>query len=172
MLKSIHRVIGYRLSAIDGGIGSIDDMLFDDRTWIIRYVVASTGGWLSGRQVLLSPHSFGSPDWRAEAISVSLTKEQIENSPDTDTDKPVSRQHEAELHDYYGWPPYWSSYLIGGMGWIQLPLPAEGEEEPERPGDPNLCSFRTVITYNVKAEDGDSGRVKDFVFDDEAWAIR
>jgi hypothetical protein len=37
----------------------VKDFYFDDKTWAIRYLVADTGNWLTGRQVLLSPYSFG-----------------------------------------------------------------------------------------------------------------
>ena len=40
----------------------------------------------------------------------------MEDSPSIDTDKPVSRQHEAYYHSYYGYPYYWSGpYLWGPM---------------------------------------------------------
>jgi hypothetical protein len=51
-------------------------------------------------------------------------------------------------------------------------LPAEWEKEPEKQGDPHLYSVSAVKTYDVQAEDGDSGHVKDFVFEDESWSVR
>lgn len=165
---------GHRLHATDGVIGSIHDFSFDDRSWKIRYVVVNTGGWLTGRQVLLSPVSFGSPDWEQSAIPVALTREQIEKSPSIDDDRTVSRQHEIDLHKYYGWPPYWTSVPLGGIGWVPLPTEAltEGEGGSEPEGDPNLRSVREVRTYKIHALDGDMGRVDDFLFEDEDWSIR
>jgi hypothetical protein len=42
----------YVVCAIDGDIGSIEDLYFDDQNWAIRYFVADTGSWLFGRKVL------------------------------------------------------------------------------------------------------------------------
>src|SRR5690242_15404060 len=57
MLHSIQQRYGEKLRATDGEIGHVRDFYFDDKTWTIRYLVADTGGWLSGRQVLISPHA-------------------------------------------------------------------------------------------------------------------
>jgi hypothetical protein len=47
---------------------------------------------------------------------VNLTREQVEMSPDWDTEKPVSRQHELAYHQYYGWPYYWGGLGLWGAG--------------------------------------------------------
>lgn len=57
MLRSIKQSYGNKLGASDGEIGHIKDFYFDDQNWTIRYLVADTGIWLPGRQVLISPHS-------------------------------------------------------------------------------------------------------------------
>ena len=69
--------------------------------------MVDTGNWLPGRQALISPYALGQPDWTRQTLPVELTREQIENSPPTSSDRPVSRQMEQELHTYYGWSPYW-----------------------------------------------------------------
>jgi hypothetical protein len=60
MSRTIKQLLGDQLGASDGDIGHVKDFYFDDKSWAVRYVVADTGSWLPGRQVLLSPHSFGS----------------------------------------------------------------------------------------------------------------
>ncbi|MES1194358.1 MAG: PRC-barrel domain-containing protein, partial [Opitutus sp.] len=57
MLQNIKELYGSKLAASDGEIGHVKDFYFDDHTWVVRYVVADTGTWLSGRLVLLSPHA-------------------------------------------------------------------------------------------------------------------
>jgi len=59
MIQNINDLYGYKLAAIDGEIGQIKDFYFDDHDWVIRYLVVETGSWISGRQVLLTPHTFG-----------------------------------------------------------------------------------------------------------------
>jgi hypothetical protein len=50
---------GYRLDSLDGEIGKVEEFYFDDHHWTIRYLVADTGNWLTGRQVLISPYALG-----------------------------------------------------------------------------------------------------------------
>jgi hypothetical protein len=92
MLRSIKQLYGDELRATDGEIGRIKDFYFDDQNWAVRYVVVDTGAWLSGRLVLISPHAFTNFDLDGVCRNVALTREQIQSSPDFDTQKPVSRQ--------------------------------------------------------------------------------
>ena len=48
---------GLVIRASDGELGTVDQVYFDDQTWAIRYFTVETGGWLGGRQVLISPMS-------------------------------------------------------------------------------------------------------------------
>jgi len=59
MLQNIKELYSNKLTASDGDIGHVEDFYFDDKTWAVRYLVANTGTWLAGRQVLISPHAFG-----------------------------------------------------------------------------------------------------------------
>ena len=56
MLRSVKQLYGAKLGASDGEIGHVKDFYFEDQNWVVRYLVADTGSWLSGRQVAhLSP---------------------------------------------------------------------------------------------------------------------
>ena len=60
-------------------------------------------------------------------FAVKLTKQQIKDSPEIDTDRPVSRQMETSVYDYYGWSPYWGSgFYMGGYGY----MPGSGMASP------------------------------------------
>ena len=52
MLRTAGDLKGVTIEAMDGDIGSVQDLYFDDRTWTIRYFVVDTGTWLLGRRVL------------------------------------------------------------------------------------------------------------------------
>ncbi len=43
MLKLGSTLKGYAIEAKDGTIGNIADFLFDDRTWLVRWLVVDTG---------------------------------------------------------------------------------------------------------------------------------
>jgi len=152
----------------------VKDFYFDDRHWAVRYLVADTGNWLAGKQVLISPYALVAVVKDEEHISVDLTKKQIEKSPSLDTDKPVSRQFEEDYYGYYGWPSYWG----GPDRWGSYPyIEREREKWKEvRQGqkmwDPHLRSTRHVSGYHIQALDGEVGHVEDFIIDDETWSIR
>jgi hypothetical protein len=170
MLRSVKDLRGYIIGAIDGEIGQVHELYFDDQSWIVRYLVVDTGTWLPGRRVLLSPMALGQPDWETHVLPVGLTKEQVENSPPIAVDKPVSRQMESDLHAYYGWRPYWS-----GPAPVAAQAVAAAEAKRRATGewaDPHLRSTREVIGYHIEASDGEIGHVEDLIVDDEAWILR
>jgi hypothetical protein len=104
----------FTIAATDADIGSAYDLYFDDETWTIRYIVVETGAILSGHKVLISPLALRLPALRALHIWVNLTWKQVNASPSFDLHKPVSRQHEINYHDYYGWPYYWEGDGVWG----------------------------------------------------------
>jgi hypothetical protein len=62
MLIKVKALKGYSLESLDGDIGSANELLFDDRFWTIRYLVANAASWLSGKKVLISPYSLSGLD--------------------------------------------------------------------------------------------------------------
>ncbi len=179
MLRSVKILQGYMIHATDGDIGYVDDFYFDEQAWTIRYLVIALSDWLTKRRVLLSPIALGTPKWEAKSFPVRLTQEQVENSPAIDTDKPVSRQMEEELHSYYEWAPYWRTGIrpvgVGALAVAQMVAGTEGDEQSSKEKqrqDPHLRSVSEVIGYDIQASDGEIGHVDDFIADDETWAIR
>jgi hypothetical protein len=170
----------FAIRATDGELGTVHELYFDDETWAIRYLVIDTGGWLGGRQVLISPFSIIRTDLDARQLDVALTKKQVENSPNIDTHQPVSRQHEAEYLGYYGYPYYWGGPYLWGPAFypagFAIPPTASTEAMAERvrkeSPDSHLRSTEEVTGYSIEAADGEIGHVDGFVVDDEAWAIR
>ena len=184
MLRSVKELRGYTIGASDGDIGQVDDLYFDDEAWVMRYLAVDTGTWLSSRRVLISPISLGRPDWMAQRLPVVLTRERVRNSPDIDTHKPVSRQHEADYLRYYGYPYYWGGMGMWGMGAypghltlasaVQADMDARSAEASasHEADDSHLRSCNAVTGHHIEATDGEIGHVEDFLLDDETWAIR
>jgi len=181
MLTNAMHLKGVVIRATDGEIGTVDQLYFDDETWAIRYLVVETGGWLGGRRVLISPISVVHTDWQAKRLDVALTKKRVENSPDINTHKPVSRQHEAAYLGYYGYPNYWGGTYLWGPGYFPSGLATEVAASKETQAleriqresmDSHLRSTGEVTGYHIEAEDGEIGHVAGFIVDDETWAIR
>jgi hypothetical protein len=115
VLRNTTAIKGYAIAASDGHLGTVSDFLFDDVTWVVRWLVVDTGTWLSGRKVLLPAFALGHLDPSRNEFAVRLTKQEVRDSPNIDTKRPVSRQMEASVYDYYGWSPYWTSgFYMGG----------------------------------------------------------
>ncbi len=207
MLRKIDDLLGLSIVASDGEAGRVHDLYFDDQTWTVRYLVAETGSWLFGRRVLVSPQVAElntDPNQSArlpDTVQLTLTQKQIEDSPDINLNQPVSRQHEVELHGYYGWLGYWqvdplvappvaTPYVSVGeqlvtdrdetidakMSEINEPLAAEdapeaGEAAGREP-DSRLRSAREVMGYNIHATDNDIGHVEDMLLDEESYELR
>lgn len=139
-------------------------------------MVVETGGWFSSKKVLISPESFLSPDWESKTFSVNLTQDKIKNSPDIDTDKPVSFQHEELIRGYYSWPGYYASGMNGprGLGmWGQMieKKRSENTSDNYKYDQLHLRSTHEVTGYDIHATDGDIGKVEDFILDDTTWKI-
>jgi sporulation protein YlmC with PRC-barrel domain len=181
MLQSIKQLYGHKLAASDGEIGQVKDFDFEDQNWAVRYVVADTGSWLSGRQVLIAPHAFGTLHQAGKSLLVNLTRKQIENSPSIELHKTVSRQYEEEYYGYYGWPYYWQGGGLWGTSAFPIfespakHIPSENAAKSSRQhesADAHLRSAQTVNGYHIEASDGSIGHICDFMMDAQSWAIR
>jgi uncharacterized protein YrrD len=147
MHRNLNSLIGNPMEATDGEIGKVEEFYFDDQAWIIVYLIVKTGSWLSGRKVLISPVALVRELDRTGTFPINLTKQQIKDSPDIDTDLPVSRQKEMALHQYYPW---------------QTKTPV---------GDLHLRSTHAISGYQIETSDGQLGHLRDFIIDDETWHI-
>jgi hypothetical protein len=188
MLRNLKELHDYAIGAIDGDIGHVKDLYLDDQAWVVRYLVVETGGWLLERKVLISPMAIGDPDWTNRRLPVSITKEQVKNSPGFDSEQPVTRQHEMDYLVYYGYPYYWggtgywgaSMYpgmmlpYLGGVGVVPPIEQAIQSAQASRAAhaDPHLRSCNALTSYQIHASDGDIGHVCGMLIDDETWAVR
>jgi len=177
MLHNTKILYGHKLAALDGDIGHLKDFYFDDKSWVIRYLVADTGTWLTGRLVLLSPHALGGLDEKEKSLQVKLHKKQIEHSPSIEMHKPVSRQYEIEFYRYYGWPVYWEGSAMWGIGGFPVVLPPSRDEleahlQHHHRDDKHLQSAQAVTGYAIETTDGAIGHVTGLMVDDKSWAIR
>jgi hypothetical protein len=186
MLRNVNKLEGFAIGATDGPIGKVKDFYFDDESWVIRYAVVDTSNWLGGRDVLISPYSMGRADWEGETLPVTVTKEQVKNSPSIDSDKPISRQYEKSYLGYYGYPYYWGGAALWGQQNDPGALLSRTDADPyssyqgylraptgrDTGADPHLRSCNAVKGYHIHARDGEIGHVQGFLVDDTVWSIR
>lgn len=164
----------YKLEGAEGNIGNVKEFYFDDKYWAVRYLVADTGNWLVGRQILISPYTIGSIDKEEETIATNLSEKQIEESPSLESDKPVSHQFEVAYYGYYGFPAYWTgSHMWGNDPYLSRDYKNLAKESQKKDAwDPHLRSTIDVRGHHIQANDGEIGHVEDFILDDKTWAIR
>ncbi|MFI4911276.1 MAG: PRC-barrel domain-containing protein [Sedimentisphaeraceae bacterium JB056] len=175
MLLSANHLIDFDVEAIDGNIGNVKDIYFDDTEWVIRYIVVDTGKFLPGKRVLLSPKSFGHPQAMHKIMPVDLTCEKVKSSPDASTELPVSKLEEIELHKYYNWIPYWDNDFLTYPSPILTPPPidkGEMKEFEEKVENTSLRSLGEVIGYHIKAKDGKIGHIEDFIIEESDWSVK
>jgi hypothetical protein len=153
MFTAAKHAYGASLEGVDGRAGT----LFDDQSWRVRYLVVSTERWFRGRQVLIEPKIVRSADWPDQRLSVVLTKEQVRQSPDADTDLPVARRKTQEAARMLVWEAYWAG------------IP---DAAAEVQGDQHLRSTKVLTGLHIHCVDGLLGHVDDFIVDDETWRIR
>jgi len=187
LLEAKGELFGKHLVATDGRIGSVRDVYFDDRRWVVRYLEVDAGTGVPGRKVLISPASIKPGGTGDKDMAVTLTREQVRNCPGPDEHMPVSRQFEEAHARYYGYPFYWDGPYL----WGSSPHPVSGappvtaapggpssverkhelKEAEEEARASHLRSSDEVIGYRVVATDGAIGHVEDFVVDETNWAI-
>lgn len=93
-------IVGHGLYSGDEKVGSVDDILVDDNG-SFRYFVVNTGAWIFGKKVLL-------PIGRARISSSdrriyvdNITKEQVENLPEYNSDMTVDYDYEERVRGVY-----------------------------------------------------------------------
>ena len=132
MLRSTREIIGYKLVSRNGDAGKCKDLLFDDRWWTVRHMVADTGAWFVGKQLLIPPILIDRPDWRSRTIFLDISRKQLEDLPAPEADEPVSREKEEEIFRFFGHPGYWYGDDLWGLTAHPTPMPpAAPPVEPE-----------------------------------------
>ena len=181
MLRVLSDLKGYTIAGSDGEIGAVRRFFFEDEHWVVRHIVVDVGSWFSRHRVLISPAAVERIDDEQRRLVVGLTRERVRTSPDIDTDKPVSRQHETALNSHYGYTPYWGGAGPWAGGYhpyaLLAPSAVPTPAPPDAPagggsGDPRLRSTKELSGYRLRAGDVAAGRVDDFIVDDESWAVR
>jgi sporulation protein YlmC with PRC-barrel domain len=148
---------GTALEGIDGRVGTVYDILFDDRTWKVRHLVVSLDRWFLGQQVLLDPEVIEWGDGPERRLQVRLTKQEVRQSPSVDTDLPMARRASEAAAQVLVWEAYWANVI---------------ETPGESQGDPHLRSTKMLSGLHLHCINGQLGHVEDFLIDRQTWSVR
>ncbi len=169
MIDSLETLWGASVIATDGKIGRVEDFLFDDQSWTVRYVVVSVESWVRRHNVLVAAADLGQPDWKRRVFCVGLTQDQVRRSPDLNSIRPVSSQQRVAMSEYYGLPRYWQNGANPEM--FASSLPAGREFPVSAQEDPHLRSAEAVCGYEVRDEDEKIGTLEDYFADEHSWHV-
>jgi hypothetical protein len=181
MLRASQSLIHARVHAVDGDVGAISDLYFDDEHWYVRYLALATGSWLRRQRVCIVPDRVTRVSSRR--VQVELTREQIRN-----TDEPAGGKTALRwTRDRINIEPY-SSFaderLAGaspmgplGAGCIMPPPEIQVQSRARMHQQMHLepthvCSRNEVSGYRIEALNGDLGHARDFLFDDIEWTVQ
>lgn len=181
------QLLTYNIDATDGEMGKVKDLYMDDHAWKIRYAIVDTRKWLPERKVLLPPSAFKGINPENETIEVEYDKNTIKNSPAVPENTDLTREHENQLMNYFGWTRYWPNDVLVGNEHRALgvfhdeqdpqrreQIPNEIEEEREillHQHGSSLRSHEEIMNARVHGKDGKLGKVVDFVHDED-WNVK
>ena len=176
MMISSKQLTHFSIHATDGDIGGVRDVLFDDDTYVVRYLVADTNTWLPlSRKVVVSPISVKQLDTEDGIVDIDMTVETLKESPTIEEHKPVSREYEEHLFKYFGYGYYW----IGPGAWGEFAHPNELVDQQQQHADNDeksthenhLRACSEVSGYEVATQDGNVGHISQFIIDVSNWTI-
>ncbi|HEY1679933.1 MAG TPA: PRC-barrel domain-containing protein [Candidatus Sulfotelmatobacter sp.] len=85
----------------DEKLGEIDDVVFDEATGAIVYIVVDTGGWLKSKRFIVPPDRIRPCMQHENDFLVDLTKQQIESFPPYDRHELTSEEKWADYENRY-----------------------------------------------------------------------
>jgi sporulation protein YlmC with PRC-barrel domain len=175
MKRSLKNISGYSIQGKYGTSGKVVDLLFDEESWIVRYIEAAFEEFDPPQRVLIPRTSLKAPDWEDKTFHLDLTLPDIEASPTIEEHLPVSREYEKKILEHYKEAPYWPYMYVppttSVMPYPPRPLKVPAQEINEEELDSRLRSFKEIINYRIRGTDDSLGQVEDIIVDDEDWQI-
>jgi hypothetical protein len=173
---------GYPIKATDGQIGTVAGLMYGDSDWAIRWVIVDTGDWLSGRRVLLPVAALGQPDPESHDLPVTLTMQQVRDSPDVDVSQMLSQQSESLVREHYDMPHGRDHVLWAARDGKSSDVVAPDAANILTADDPaglrgtrrvsQVRPISEIIGDSIEATDGDIGHAEDFLIDTALWQVR
>lgn len=172
MRTNLKALYGFGLMALEGKIGTVEDYYIDDHSWIVKFMVVDTGEWLTSRRVVISTQSVEDIDWELSRFHTRLTREEIQASPEIDTEQHMGPEHEEILVRHYHLHSHWPE---AGMFGIPPFIPAtpifkEPLEKELQRRKSRLVVASEVMGCSVEATDGHLGTLEDFMIQ-AGWQI-
>jgi hypothetical protein len=168
--------------AKDGTDGNVKDFLFDEESWVIRYLDGDLGEIFTGKRILIPRTSLTEIDWVNRNFLVRLNKSEIQKSPQIEDNLPISRQYEQKLLKHYQTKDYWARSYYPPTGAPTITHASKEWFGPkkvtsttkvfnEEDLDNSLRSFKEIQGYQIDGLDGIVGHIDDIIIEEEDWRI-
>lgn len=76
-LRTAEEILECRVETRDGELGRISDLVMDDDTWQVSYLVVETGN-TGRRNVIINPHWADEVDWKNRVVHLDLRTDVVE----------------------------------------------------------------------------------------------
>lgn len=175
MYNRISDLQNYTVEAPDSPVGNVGDFYFLRGQWIIRYLLLNVQFESRDSGVLISTGDINKIFHNKNIFSITLSSEQVRDSPEIDVSQPISRKNEMELLDYYGWPTDWlqEEHDVTPIGELSEEPEHEESDDADEYNEPDLLSCDEITgLFQIQANDSEVGKLTDFIVDDEDWIIR
>jgi hypothetical protein len=174
MQHSAVNLEGFTVTGTDGIVGFADSLYCDNELWVIRYIVVQPFAELPSQGILISPLLVGEVNHRERTLTISASRQLVQDSPAVNLDEPVSRRTEIELLRYYDHAAYWDGAGLWG-GFTDPKILAgisEVEDFPDE-GDSvsHLMSTREILNRSFDPRKVGDGMVTDLIYDETSWKI-
>jgi hypothetical protein len=103
-LRSLRELSHYRIEAIEGEAGDVEDWLVDVHEWVTPYAVVKPAGHRRARRVLVPVRWLGPISWSGRIIHTDLHLDTVVHAPDWDPSAPLDTDYELRLRGWYGHP--------------------------------------------------------------------
>ncbi|MEO7058383.1 MAG: PRC-barrel domain-containing protein [Lapillicoccus sp.] len=122
---SANDVRGREVKDTDGeGIGTVADLLIDDREEKVRFLLVEHGGFLGfGETKTLIPVD-AITQITHDAVVIDQSRERVAAAPGYDPHLVNDRPHHSSVYSHYGYAPFWvGGYLYPTGPWARQPGP-------------------------------------------------
>lgn len=180
MKLDLKELLGYKVKTLDGISGTINDFLFDEERWVIRYVDADLGDFFPGKRVLIPRMFLKETNWETKEFNVQLKNIDVEQCPELKDNLPISRKYEQQMNENYKLADYWNQGYFPLNGFLDITqnysLPIEpvhvfSRKIIEKDLETNLRSYKDLVGYIVNTKNGHIGKVEALLIDSSDWSI-
>jgi len=155
---------------------------FRDAGWVIRWLVVDTGHWLLAGKFFCRFRPWATRSGAAP-LPHQTDHATSQGQPGCRHGSAVSRQIEAQVHDYFGWDPYWSGSFLPMSNAMATPFVAPlyepqstlhdlaGADAQPNEGDRISAALQLSPVPYSRQRRGDRS-CRGFLVDDAGWSIR